>query len=49
MQVSLLVAALADLRRRADEEVKGPKALWTAVAFVNWVGPLAYFVFGRRT
>lgn len=49
VQVSLLVAALTDLRRRADDEVKGPKALWAAVAFVNWIGPLAYYVFGRRT
>jgi hypothetical protein len=48
VQVGLLVAALADLRRRPADEVRGSKPAWVAVAFVNFVGPLAYFAFGRR-
>jgi hypothetical protein len=28
--------------------VKGPKRLWRAVAFVNFVGPISYFLFGRK-
>ena len=48
VQVSLLVAALADLRRRPSAQVNGSKKLWAAVSFVNFVGPLAYFAFGRR-
>ena len=48
-ELALLVgAALADLRRRRPDEVNGPRKLWVAVSFVNFVGPLAYFLFGRR-
>lgn len=48
IQVGLLVAALADIRRRPQEEIRGDKRLWIAAAFVNFIGPIAYFVFGRR-
>ena len=48
VQLGLLGAALADLRRRPDAEINGPRRLWVAVSFVNFVGPIAYFVFGRR-
>lgn len=48
MQVGLLIAALVDLRRRPADQLRGSKAMWTAVSFVNFAGPLAYFVFGRR-
>src|SRR5664279_1049057 len=48
VQFALLGAALADLRRRSPEEVNGPRELWVAVSFINFVGPLAYFVLGRR-
>ena len=48
VQAGLLVAALADLRRRPQEEIRGDKRLWTAAAFVNFVGPISYFVFGRK-
>lgn len=48
VQFALLAAALADLRRRRPEELNGPRKLWVAVCFVNFVGPLAYFVLGRR-
>ena len=47
IQVGLLVAALADLRRRPAEQVRGSKAMWAALSFVNFFGPLAYFRFGR--
>ena len=48
VQLGLLGAALADLRRRRPEELNGPRALWISVSFVNFVGPIAYFVLGRR-
>ncbi|MDO8188440.1 PLD nuclease N-terminal domain-containing protein [Conexibacter sp. JD483] len=48
VQLSLSAAALLDLRRRPAEQVRGSKKLWTAASFVNFVGPLAYFTFGRR-
>ena len=47
IQVGLLVAALIDLRRRPAAQVRGKKWLWTLVVFINWVGPISYFLFGR--
>lgn len=47
-QFSLLGAALWDLGRRPAAQVRGPKALWVGVSFVNFLGPLAYFICGRK-
>lgn len=48
VQVALLVAALVDIRRRPQEEIRGNRRVWALVSFVNFVGPIAYFAFGRR-
>ena len=48
IELGLKVAALADLRRRPAEEIRGPKPLWVALMFVNFIGPAAYFAFGRK-
>lgn len=48
VQIALQAAALLDLRRRPAEAVRGPKWAWVAASFVNTVGPVSYFVFGRR-
>ena len=48
IQVLLLIAALADIRRRPAAQINGNKKLWTLAAFINFVGPVAYFVFGRK-
>jgi len=48
VEVALLVATLADIRRRPADQIKGPKRMWSALAFVNVVGPVAYFTLGRR-
>lgn len=48
---ALKVAALADLARRSDAEVRGSKRAWAAaITLVNAAGavPLAYFLRGRR-
>ena len=47
LQVTLLAAALWDIRRRPKEEIRGNKWVWSAVVFVNFIGPIAYFIFGR--
>ena len=47
-QLVLQLMTLWDLRRRTADELRGSKRWWTAVAFVNIVGPVAYFVVGRR-
>src|SRR5918996_2678740 len=50
LQLAVLLAALNDLRRRPASQIRGPKPLWAAISFVNYlgVGPIAYFLFGRR-
>ena len=47
IQFGLLGAALLDLRRRPAEQIRGPKRLWMLVVFINWIGPISYFLFGR--
>ncbi|MGF1470396.1 MAG: PLD nuclease N-terminal domain-containing protein [Rubrobacteraceae bacterium] len=48
VQFVLLAAALLDIYRRPKEEIWGNKALWTLASFVNFVGPISYFLFGRK-
>ena len=48
IQMTLLAVALADIRRRPAEQINGNKRLWTLALFVNWVGPISYFLFGRK-
>ncbi len=48
-QITLLVAALLDLRKRPAEDITwGNKRIWIMIAFINYIGPIAYFLFGRR-
>jgi hypothetical protein len=47
IELILLVVALVDLVR--IEETNGPKWLWTLVIlFIGVIGPILYFVMGRR-
>jgi Phospholipase_D-nuclease N-terminal len=48
VQNSLLIAALVDLRRRPAKQINGDKRLWAAASFINFVGPIAYFIVGRK-
>jgi hypothetical protein len=48
VQVGLFIAALWDIRRRPAEAINGSKKLWYGLAFVNFVGPISYFLFGRK-
>lgn len=48
LQLVLLAAALIDIRRRPADAINGSKRLWTAVVFVNYIGPISYFLFGRK-
>lgn len=47
MQISLAVRAWVDLARRPSSQVRGRKALWASIIGVNYVGPMAYFRWGR--
>ena len=42
------VIMLIDLKRRPADQIRGPKWLWAPMAFVDFVGPIAYFCCGRR-
>ena len=48
VQIGLLIAAQIDIRRRPAKQIRGNKLFWTAAAFVNFFGPISYFVFGRK-
>jgi hypothetical protein len=48
LQLSLAATAWRDLARRPDRQINGRKGVWAAVIAVNWIGPLAYFRWGRR-
>jgi hypothetical protein len=48
VQAALLAAALVDVYRRPQEEIRGSKLAWILVSFVNFVGPVSYFLFGRK-
>ena len=48
VQVGLLAAALWDLAHRSADEVRGDRRIWAGVAFINWIGPIAYFTMGRK-
>ena len=48
VQFALLGAALWDINHRPASQLKGSKAAWTAASFVNYAGPIAYFLFGRK-
>lgn len=48
IQLSLLAAALWDLRQRSPQELNGSKEMWAVVSFVNFFGPIFYFLFGIK-
>jgi hypothetical protein len=48
VQFALLVAALADIVMRPASKIKGKKWVWAAISFINFIGPLAYFLLGRK-
>lgn len=47
-QVALISIAHADISRRTPEQVRGPKRMWRLLTLINFAGPIAYFVAGRR-
>ncbi|MEO8221746.1 MAG: PLDc N-terminal domain-containing protein [Specibacter sp.] len=48
VQLSLQVAALRDLAQRTPAQVNGSKAKWVAASFLNFIGPITYFLKGRK-
>ena len=48
VQFALAAAAWIDLSRRPVDQVTGRKWWWAFAIAVNFVGPIAYFRWGRR-
>lgn len=48
VQFALAATAWWDLAHRPAELVRGPKAAWALGIAVNGIGPITYFVVGRR-
>lgn len=48
VQLSLLATAQVDILRRPAAEINGSKLFWRLVVFINFLGPMAYFLFGRK-
>ncbi|MET1043516.1 MAG: PLD nuclease N-terminal domain-containing protein [Microbacteriaceae bacterium] len=48
IQLALAATAWIDLAKRPSDQVNGPKALWAAIIAINFVGPIAWFIWGRR-
>ncbi|OIU71359.1 PLD nuclease N-terminal domain-containing protein [Rossellomorea aquimaris] len=47
LQLILMVSAVIDLIR--IKHTNGPKWIWLLVVlFINLIGPIIYFIFGRR-
>ena len=48
IQLALMIWAVRDIRRRRDDEINGNRKVWTLAAFAPPIGPIAYFLFGRK-
>lgn len=49
IQIGLLVFALLDLVKRPEEALNGSKVMWILIiALVNVIGPILYFIVGRK-
>lgn len=48
VQFALQIAAWVSLVRRDQRDINGPKWFWFGASFVNFVGPIAYLMGGRK-
>jgi hypothetical protein len=48
INIALVIWAVRDIRRRSDDEIKGNRKVWMMAAFAPPVGPIVYFIFGRK-
>ena len=48
VQIAMMLAAQRDISRRPAELINGPKVAWRMAALINFIGPMGYFVFGRK-
>lgn len=48
LQFALLAVALWDIQQRSTNQINGSRQLWIAAVFLNFFGPIAYFIWGRK-
>jgi hypothetical protein len=48
INLALMIWTIWDIRHRSDEEINGRRKLWYMAAFAPPIGPIAYFIFGRK-
>ncbi len=48
INLALIIWTIWDIRQRSDDEIKGNRKWWMLAAFAPPIGPIAYFVFGRK-
>ena len=48
VNMALIIWAVRDIRRRDATEIKGNRKIWLVAAFAPPIGPIAYFLFGRK-
>ena len=48
INLALMIWMIWDIRHRSDEEINGKRKLWLLAAFAPPIGPIAYFIFGRK-
>ncbi len=48
MNAAFTFWTVRDIRKRSDDEIKGNRKVWTVAAFAPPIGPIAYFLFGRK-
>ena len=48
IEFSLAASAIADIYMRPAEQVNGTKRKWYFIALISWVGPISWFLWGRK-
>ena len=47
-ELALKLAAARDIRRRPADQIRASKLFWRMSLAVNTIGPVSYFLWGRR-
>src|SRR5512143_3944834 len=48
INLALMIWTIWDIRHRSDDEINGKRRLWMLAAFAPPIGPIVYFIFGRK-
>lgn len=48
VQLGLLIAGLVTVLRTPAERLTAPRVVWALICFVQFVGPIVFFVAGRK-